>query len=140
MTAAQRALEKWRRDGVARDDVAEVAGAPAALHALESARGIVLPESFRELWTLSDGTGAMDADGFLFWPLDNIASDPSLGAWRGLLVFADLWLGPPHFCLRFDVVDPASPGGARAGAVVRDSGEEVAASFDDFLERYLLGP
>ena len=76
------------------------------------------------------GTGAMDDDGFTFWPLDNITSDPGLGPWRGLLVFADRQLGPPHFCIRFE--------GERAGGVVLATGEEVAASFDAFLERYVM--
>jgi hypothetical protein len=130
MTLAERVLAKWRRSGVARDD--DVAGAPDALAALEHLRGIVLPGTFRALWTLSDGTGAEDDDGFIFWPLDNITSDPSLGPWRGLLVFAEWQLGSRYFGVRFE--------GGVAAAVVTDKGDLVAESFDAFLERYLEAP
>jgi hypothetical protein len=112
--------------------VDEVVRAPAPLDVLERERGIVLPASFRELWTLSDGTGAMDDDGFSFWPLDNITSDPSLGPWAGILVFADWQLQSRYFGLRFHA--------DRAAGIVDEAGRAIEGSFDGFLERYLMEP
>jgi hypothetical protein len=129
VTVATRVAAKWSSVGVARPDE------PVDFDALERKRGIVLPSSFRELWTLSDGTGAMDDDEFIFWPLDNITSDPSLGpgaAPGGLLVFADRRLGMRHYCLRFD--------GSSARDVVDIDEKIIAGSFDEFLERYLENP
>jgi hypothetical protein len=125
---AERALERWTTDGVARVED-EVHDAHAALDALEKKHGIVLPPSFRELWSLSDGTGAMDRDELTFWPLDNITNDPGLGPWQGLLAFADFRLCARIFCVRFE--------GDRACDVVDVNGRRVAESFDDFLQRYL---
>jgi hypothetical protein len=125
---AKRALERWIADGVVRDDD-EVHRAGAALDSLEKKHGIVLPPSFRELWSLSDGTGAMDRDEFTFWPLDNITNDPGLGPWQGLLVFADHRLCTKIFCVRFE--------GERACDVVDTERRRVAESFDQFLEKYL---
>lgn len=127
---AHRVLDKWNHLGIARDD--DVASASAALDALERLRAIVLPPSFRELWSLSDGTGGEDDEQLIFWPLDNIASDPSLGPWQGLLVFAEWQLGSVYYCVRFE--------SDRACAVVDATGRAVAASFDDFLERYVEDP
>jgi hypothetical protein len=130
MTLAARVLEEWRRAGVARDD--DVAGARDALLALERLRDVVLPDAFRALWSLSDGTGSLDDHSFMFWPLDNVTSDPSLGPWQGRLVFAEWQQGSRYFCLRFE--------GRTGGAVVTEKDEIVAESFDAFLERYLTAP
>jgi hypothetical protein len=129
VSLAQRIAEKWSATGIARDQETETAAAAAALDALAQLRGIALPATFRELWAISDGTATMDDDELTFWPLDNIASDPALGPWQGLLVFADCGLGSRLFCIRFD--------GACAGGVVDTVGEPLARSFDEFLERYL---
>lgn len=129
MSLARRVVDRWIAMNVARDQEDELTVAESALDALERLRGIRLPRAFRELWAVSDGTATMDDDELTFWPLDNITSDPSLGPWQGLLVFADYQLGTRYFGIRFE--------GAEAGAVVDTTGRQFAASFDAFLETYL---
>src|SRR2546429_386999 len=88
MSLARDVFDRWKTEGVVRDDVDELREGRAliALAALAQRRGFALPETFRALWQLSDGTAAMDGDEIMFWPLDNIAEDPSLGGTNGLVL------------------------------------------------------
>ncbi len=134
MTAFARAtFAKWERIGIPREGLPK-----APLDAFERDRGVVLPASLRALWLLSDGTAAMDDDGFTFWPFDNIADDPSLGPRahpQAHLVFADWQLQSRFFVLQLadGSIDVLGADGA-----LRERG--VALSFDEFLDRYVHTP
>ncbi len=124
---AQAVFERWRALGIDRD------GVPAgALDALAAARGFALPASFRALWMLSDGTATMDADEHIFWPLDNVAGDPSLGD-PTIVVFADWRLCAIVFGLDATGAVTAYRHGSTPERV-------VAETFDRFLEIYLADP
>jgi hypothetical protein len=136
----RRVLAQWTAIGIARDDVDELRSALDYLARLERERRVVLPESFRELWQLSDGTASMDNHELLFWPLDNILEDPSLPDPRpeGFLLFADQRLGARQFFVRFE------RGSERGVSTLRDTHPDdvrtIAPSFDAFLETYLAHP
>jgi hypothetical protein len=135
VTLAREVAREWARQGVVRDGVDA-----DALDRLEARRGIALPATFRALWGCSDGTAAMDDGERIFWPLDNIADDPSLPPAAHPaqhLVFADWRLAAAVYRLGFDVGRAGGVTVVRADALTF---REVAPSFDDFLARYLAEP
>ncbi|MFO0605496.1 MAG: SMI1/KNR4 family protein [Polyangiales bacterium] len=137
MTRAREVFARWSAVGIQRDDVDEMRDREAAFERLERHRGVTLPDAFRALWSLSDGTASADDDELTFWPLDNVEDDPSVSAAcpAPRLAFADWRLGAVVFCLEFE-------GGRAAGVTAHAAGEVrvVAATFEGFLEGYLDDP
>ena len=139
-------VDHWTRNGVA----PPLPGVDAAaIAAFERRFGVRLPADVRKYFLTTNGTGDfMDGAFFSFWPLQRVkplhemwmSVGPVRAAYPGCFVFADHSVRRCEFAVRLG----DSP--QRAGPVFRisessnPSGEQVAPSFVDFMERYMEEP
>jgi hypothetical protein len=131
---ARRVHTAWTNEGVVRDGVSR-----AELDAFECRYGVRLPPTFRELWLLSDGTGAYDQHLFLHQQL-SVMGDPNEGASADMpltrMLIADFDLQGAYFFLHFEAGEPRGMTTAGYDLKLRP----VAESFDAYLELYLANP
>ena len=109
----------------------------------EARYGVTLPPTLREYFSLLNGTeqgqlGMEDEDLISFWHLDQVRTfaeefpgDESPHADR-LFVFADWSINARVWAVHLST-DPAE----RTAVFAYDPGQQVAASFEEFLQRYV---
>jgi hypothetical protein len=143
---AREVAKSWSTPQSPRDGTGSIhrPGCDAAnLDAFEAKFEVVLPQTFRALYKLSDGTASHDPHLLTFYPVAVIAhyteTDASGGCWVG---FADYASSRSLFLLRFAVGLPvevlADPGSTTQALAER--AVPVADSFDAFLRTYLRDP
>jgi hypothetical protein len=130
MGPAEKVVAIWRDIGIAWDDGG---ASEEALNEVERKHRVRLPTSFRELWRLSDGTGAPDDHWLVFFQVSDLVDDKCVhrqGS-TAYLHFADWRQSMASFALR---LSPDDQGVVVVGSEV----EALSASFDEFLELYLV--
>jgi hypothetical protein len=130
LSRATEIWQRWKQERVDRDG----AGA-AELAEVERRHRVRLPDAFRELWSLSDGTGAPDRHWLIFFQVSDLLQElyAARNARGLLLLFADWQQGMGALGLR---LEPDDHGVVMSGNKL----ERVATSFDEFVGLYLARP
>jgi hypothetical protein len=139
-----RVIENWRRSGVnirsgvSNDEIA----------AFESKYGVVMPNEVREYFMTADGTGDdMDEGMYRFWPLAEVKpvheelrdENPDRWAYPDCVVFADHCISCWDYAIRLtSQPDQSAPVFRVTGS--DPAGEQMAASFREFMKRYADDP
>jgi hypothetical protein len=150
MTREERASSWWRRivDSWRSADPWSGSGASSeAIAAFECKYHVVLPADVREYFMTNDGMGENDTDKALnrFWPLGEVKpvedefSDSRGVVYPGRFVFADHCLNCWYYAVKL-TTDPTQFAPVYRVTASDEPGEQMAASFREFMVRYSNDP
>lgn len=140
----QRLVEYWKQCGLA----IQRGATHAAIRAFEVRYGLPLPADLRRYFLTVDGSSQeMDPGLYRFWPLEEVKpvnhelsdANPDRYAYPGCFIFADHCISCWDYAVRLDhSIEIAGPVYRVTGS--NPPGEQMAASFVQFMEMYLASP